>query len=271
MKAYFQIVCRDRSDLMDLDHLPLHKIIPEEFRFNIQMAATGDQGFEWRRENISVPLLDHKIASIIFEIPYYGIRRPRNQVQSALREVSDLGIMFLCIVAEGCGMVHWLKSQGFQAPFGISGLSMGGSAAVYTGLMCDQDLAITAMLASHSPEAVYTEGVMSRNIAFDALTTHGETEEDARKRLELYLIEYGKYPPTSIRHRISFNQVNALHDGYIPKHSALKLASQMSSITPAVKMRWITGGHVWAFVYHKHTYLNAIIESFGLFYKTFHN
>jgi len=43
-------------------------------------AGTGDQNFWRRRWLLAKPLLTgHKVASLILENPFYGVRKPENQ------------------------------------------------------------------------------------------------------------------------------------------------------------------------------------------------
>jgi hypothetical protein len=47
----------------------------------IQLAGTGDHGFGGRRRSLALPLArDHGVASLILENPYYGPRKPKQQL-----------------------------------------------------------------------------------------------------------------------------------------------------------------------------------------------
>ena len=55
----------------------------------VAFAATGDEGFDGRRNRLSVPLAARGIASILLEMPFYGLRRPEGQEGPKVRHVSD--------------------------------------------------------------------------------------------------------------------------------------------------------------------------------------
>ncbi|KAK8732323.1 hypothetical protein OTU49_007021 [Cherax quadricarinatus] len=72
------------------------------------------------------PLLDESgIASAILENPFYGCRKPKDQLRSSLHNVSDLFVMGGCLILESLAIFHWLERMGF-GPLGITGISMGG-------------------------------------------------------------------------------------------------------------------------------------------------
>ncbi|KAK8396769.1 hypothetical protein O3P69_005023 [Scylla paramamosain] len=92
----------------------------------LHLAGTGDHGF-WRRKMLMAkPLLDdYGIASVILENPFYGCRKPKDQLRSSLHNVSDLFVMGGCLVLESLVIFHWCERQGL-GPLGITGISMGG-------------------------------------------------------------------------------------------------------------------------------------------------
>ncbi|XP_042238779.1 protein ABHD18-like isoform X4 [Homarus americanus] len=92
----------------------------------LHLAGTGDHGF-WRRKMLmGKPLLDESgIASAILENPFYGCRKPKDQIRSSLHNVSDLFVMGGCLVLESLAIFNWCERLGF-GPLGITGISMGG-------------------------------------------------------------------------------------------------------------------------------------------------
>ncbi|XP_018578413.1 protein ABHD18 isoform X2 [Anoplophora glabripennis] len=91
----------------------------------IHLAGTGDHYF-WRRRNIMAkPLLKAGIGAIILENPYYGIRKPKDQIRSSLHYVSDIFVMGGCLVLECLVLLNWCEILGF-GPLGVTGISMGG-------------------------------------------------------------------------------------------------------------------------------------------------
>jgi hypothetical protein len=95
----------------------------------IHLAGTGDHYF-WRRRNLMAkPLLQAGIGSIILENPYYGLRKPKNQIRSSLHFVSDIFVMGGCLILESIALLNWCERLGF-GPLGVSGISMGGHVSV---------------------------------------------------------------------------------------------------------------------------------------------
>ena len=81
-------------------------------RVCLHYAATGDHSF-WRRYRfLAHPLAkDYNIGSVIVENPFYGTRKPRNQIRSGIRYVSDLFTMGSALVVEADFLLKWLQGQ----------------------------------------------------------------------------------------------------------------------------------------------------------------
>nr|XP_053639035.1 protein ABHD18-like [Cherax quadricarinatus] len=94
------------------------------------LLALGRHWRSWvlekKNANGFKPLLDESgIASAILENPFYGCRKPKDQLRSSLHNVSDLFVMGGCLILESLAIFHWLERMGF-GPLGITGISMGG-------------------------------------------------------------------------------------------------------------------------------------------------
>ena len=111
-----------RFDSPFADHLPESSKIVEalivlpadwndETPVCVQLAATGDEGFEARRTLVAEPLRQLGIGSVILENPFYGSRRPSDQQGTYLHTVSDLWAMGLAVVSEARALVRWLRNQ----------------------------------------------------------------------------------------------------------------------------------------------------------------
>lgn len=61
----------------------------------------------------------------MLENPYYGVRKPKDQLRSSLHYVTDIFVMGGCLMLECLVLLRWLEQQGF-GPLGVSGVSMGG-------------------------------------------------------------------------------------------------------------------------------------------------
>nr|XP_051675837.1 protein ABHD18 isoform X3 [Oryctolagus cuniculus] len=53
------------------------------------------------------------------------IMKPKDQVRSSLKNVSDLFVMGGALVLESAALLHWLEREGY-GPLGMTGISMGG-------------------------------------------------------------------------------------------------------------------------------------------------
>ena len=71
------------------------------------------------------PLLEAGIGAILLENPFYGSRKPAEQVRSQLHYVSDLFVMGLALILECLLILRWLEGEGL-GPVGLTGISMGG-------------------------------------------------------------------------------------------------------------------------------------------------
>ncbi len=81
--------------------------------FVVHLAGTGDHGFD-RRLSLGIPLLQHGIASVALESPYYGKRRPAGQWGSKLAHVSDLLALGRATIEESLLLLHWAQIQGME-------------------------------------------------------------------------------------------------------------------------------------------------------------
>ncbi|XP_018421459.1 PREDICTED: protein ABHD18 isoform X2 [Nanorana parkeri] len=106
-------------------------IVPKEWKSKyrpvcIHLAGTGDHSFWRRRTLMARPMLKEAgMASLLLENPYYGCRKPKDQLRSSLKNVSDLFVMGGALVLESAALLHWLEREGY-GPLGMTGISMGG-------------------------------------------------------------------------------------------------------------------------------------------------
>ncbi|XP_008216596.1 protein ABHD18 isoform X1 [Nasonia vitripennis] len=130
----------------------------------LHLAGTGDHYF-WRRRNlVAKPLLKESgIASILLENPFYGLRKPKDQIRSSLHNVSDIFIMGGCLIMESIVILNWLEQQGF-GPLGLTGLSMGGHMASLAATNWPKPIPLVPCLSWSTASPVFTQGVMSASI-----------------------------------------------------------------------------------------------------------
>lgn len=135
----------------------------------LHLAGTGDHYF-WRRRNlIAKPLLKESgIASLLLENPFYGLRKPQNQIRSSLHNVCDIFIMGGCLIMESLVMLNWCEKQGF-GPLGLTGLSMGGHMASLAATNWPKPIPLVPCLSWSTASPVFTQGVMSASINWTLL------------------------------------------------------------------------------------------------------
>ncbi|CAO2613285.1 Protein ABHD18 [Lemmus lemmus] len=109
-------------------------IVPKEWNSRyrpvcIHLAGTGDHHYWRRRTLMARPMIkEARMASLLLENPYYGCRKPKDQVRSSLKNVSDLFVMGGALILESAALLHWLEREGY-GPLGMTGISMGGHMA----------------------------------------------------------------------------------------------------------------------------------------------
>merc|ERR1712106_74962 len=69
---------------------------------------------------------DHGITSIIIENPYYGQRKPKGQMGSSIRYITDLMLIGFGCMAETSVVLRYARAMGIQGKMGITGISLGG-------------------------------------------------------------------------------------------------------------------------------------------------
>lgn len=155
--AYFQVILPKKWKSQKIKPICLH------------LAGTGDHYF-WRRRNlIAKPLLKESgIASILLENPFYGLRKPKDQIRSSLHNVSDIFIMGGCLILESIVILNWCEQQGF-APLGLTGLSMGGHMASLAATNWPKPIPLVPCLSWSTASPVFTKGVMSASINWSLL------------------------------------------------------------------------------------------------------
>lgn len=135
----------------------------------LHLAGTGDHYFWRRRILMARPLLkENEIASIVLESPYYGCRKPKQQLRSSLHNVSDLFVMGGALIMESLVLFHWCERQGF-GPLGVTGISMGGFMASLAASNWPKPLSLIPCLSWSTASGVFTKGVMSGAIPWKLL------------------------------------------------------------------------------------------------------
>ncbi|XP_068182327.1 protein ABHD18 [Antennarius striatus] len=148
-------------------------IVPKRWQKNrpvcIHLAGTGDHFFWRRRTLMARPMIrEAGMASLLLENPYYGYRKPKDQLRSSLKNVSDLFVMGSALILESSVLLHWLEREGYW-PLGMTGISMGGYMASLAVTNWPKPIPLIPCLSWSTASTVFTTGVLSRAINWAAL------------------------------------------------------------------------------------------------------
>merc|ERR1712226_406980 len=142
-------------------------------------------GYFWRRKHLTaMPLLKERgIASVLVENPFYGLRKPKDQFRSCLRNVSDLFVMGCALILESLVLHRWIRSQLGYNPLVSHGLSMGGHMACLAASMWTKPAAIVPCLAWSSASLTFTKDVLADAIPWDLVEKQFYSSEEYRKEI----------------------------------------------------------------------------------------
>jgi pimeloyl-ACP methyl ester carboxylesterase len=222
-------------------------------RVCILLPAWNDHGFGKRRR-LAAALAERGIASVSFDIPYYGARRVVAIDRQAIRTVADFALMGYGAVHEAVALAAHLRRE---AVVGFSGYSMGGNLAALASAMVPFPVAIAPLAASHSPGPVYLDGVLRSAIDWAAL---GGRQEADRLRSVLGAASVLTIRPAD-HHRAAVLVV-AERDGFIPDSASQALAAHW----PGAEVRVVAGaGHATLLWRQSAELVSAIHDAFDRF------
>ncbi|XP_077588518.1 protein ABHD18 [Stigmatopora nigra] len=148
-------------------------IVPKRWQGNrpvcIHLAGTGDHFFWRRRTLMARPMVKEAgMASLLLENPYYGYRKPKDQLRSCLKNVSDLFVMGGALILESSVLLHWLESEGYS-PIGMTGISMGGYMSSLAVTNWPKPIPLIPCLSWSTASSVFTTGVLSKAVNWSEL------------------------------------------------------------------------------------------------------
>ncbi|XP_070818830.1 protein ABHD18 isoform X2 [Chaetodon trifascialis] len=167
-------------------------IVPKRWQKNrpvcIHLAGTGDHFFWRRRTLMARPMIKEAgMASLLLENPYYGYRKPKDQLRSSLKNVSDLFVMGGALILESTVLLHWLEREGYW-PLGMTGISMGGYMASLAVTNWPKPIPLIPCLSWSTASSVFTMGVLSKAVNWTELekqyAINSVYEEEIIKLLE---------------------------------------------------------------------------------------
>ncbi|XP_053108212.1 protein ABHD18 isoform X1 [Hemicordylus capensis] len=155
----------------------------------IHLAGTGDHHFWRRRTLMARPMIkEASMASLLLENPYYGCRKPKDQLRSCLKNVSDLFVMGGALVLESAALLHWLEREGY-GPLGMTGISMGGHMASLAVSNWPKPLPLVPCLSWSTASGVFTKGVLSKAVNWRELEKQYYTQSVYEDEI-IHMLEY---------------------------------------------------------------------------------
>jgi dienelactone hydrolase len=222
----------------------------------VHLAASGDQGFAVRLR-FAAPLLERGIGAVVLENPFYGDRRPPNQIGPALRSVSDLHLMGAATFQEGRALLRWLR-DGLRMPLvGVTGYSMGGQMAAMVGASAPFPCAVVPIAPACSPDSVLESGLVRHVAHWAALAAEGEDAEAARRGLCALLARFSVTALPPPRCPAAAIVVGTAQDGVVPPSDMRRIADHWGS-----ELRWLDAGHVSAVLRHQGDMRRAVSDAF---------
>lgn len=177
----------------------------------LQLAGTGDHFFWRRRTLMAKPLIKERgVASILLENPYYGLRRPKDQLRSSLHYVSDLFVMGACLILESQILLKWAEQQGL-GPLCCHGISMGGHMASLAASTWPKPISLVPCLAWTSASVTFCQGVMAQAINWKQLREQYESTSEYRTQI----LELVRSPEFEVRRIVEGVEDNFLRDSFL--------------------------------------------------------
>lgn len=222
----------------------------------IHLAASGDQGFDLRLR-FAAPLLARGLGALVLENPFYGARRPANQLRHAVRSVSDLHLMGRATFAEGRALLRWLVEVRGIARVGVTGYSMGGQLAAMVGASWPGPVAVVPVAPTCSPDSVLRDGVLRHVVHWRAIAGASGDEQRSRRELLAHLARFAVTalpPPRLPRAAIV---LGTRGDGVVPPADMERIARHWGA-----ELRWLPAGHVTAVLLHQGDMRRALADAF---------
>ena len=221
----------------------------------VVFAMTGDEGFSFQKKNLSLPLIKKNIATIVVESPFYGSRKPPYQKSYLIHTVQDILTMCMAQVEEGRSLLNFLRQQGYMN-LGVAGVSQGGMLAMIVGATNPFEVTIATSLGPHSPEVIFTEGLLRNFVHWKSLGLNG-----AGDAVEIFsdLFQMGSIYKLPFPHKKSFAIIQgAKRDLVVPRHSVQKVMDHWSF----AKRHWLQGTHMSSLAFHQKEFQKLIYLSF---------
>lgn len=175
----FESPCADFLPFESKKARVLHVPAPETDALVVHLAATGDHGFVRRLLTCALWLRTRGVSSLVLESPFYGSRKPRHQRGALLRHVHELPDLGRATIEESLALLHTFRKEGHVRQ-AVAGMSQGGLHAAMVASLCPWPIGVVAAFAPHSAAPVFTRGVLSGVVDWEAL---GGDSQAVRERL----------------------------------------------------------------------------------------
>jgi hypothetical protein len=269
---------RSRSGLIERSgsfQSPLHPFLPEESKqalvqlylpkkydtttpICIVFPMTGDQGFGHREKTFALPLIKKGIGTVILINPFYGRRRPASQKTFVAKTVQDILAMCLAASEEGRSLLQYFRNEGFRN-LGVAGVSQGGMLAAIVGAKAPFPVAISSSLAPHSPEVIFTEGLIKGLVDWKALGM-APGKQATEKFRDLFQMGSIDQLPKPLASRAVFLQ-GAKRDLVVPQHSVQRVHEAWEGAS----LNWLPGTHLTSLSLHNRSFRDSVVKSFRAF------
>ena len=218
----------------------------------VMLAASRDEGY-WIRERVFGPLTGRGIDLYLVENPFYGLRRDGRGPSDIT--VSDHGLMALAMVLEGRALLDHLQDR--YPKLAVAGYSMGGHMAALTAAVTPLPVACVALATGASASAIYTCGLLSWSVDFDALGGGATGRDAARERLRKLFDTAdvsGYRPPLRVDAAVVSG---CTRDGYVLQSETERLGRHWKGCT----LRWIDAGHFSALLTQRRALCDCVAEA----------
>uniref|UniRef100_A0A8C6M7W9 Abhydrolase domain containing 18 n=1 Tax=Nothobranchius furzeri TaxID=105023 RepID=A0A8C6M7W9_NOTFU len=264
-------------------------IVPKRWQKNrpvcIQLAGTGDHFFWRRRTLMARPMVKEAgMGSLLLENPYYILL-----LRSCLKNVSDLFVMGGALILESTVLLRWLEREGYW-PLGMTGISMGGYMASLAVTNWPKPIPLIPCLSWSTASSVFTTGVLSKAVNWRQLEKQYAVNSVYEEEI-INLLEYcGKTGLTQNGNAAGYAVVllflcflvclvflffsitvpvdtgliivvQAKEDAYVPRTGVLSL----QEIWPGCEVRYLSGGHISAYLFKQNFFRQAIYDAFNRF------
>jgi hypothetical protein len=278
----FKKSSRNTSEAFGSFKSPVHHLLPEEtsvVHFQIvaphtvcalgdlegkplviHLAATGDEGFSLRNRFLATPLAsEFGYTNVILQIPFYGKRRTKSQMNYALPCVSHVASQSAGCITEAVSLGKWCSETLRPSSICYTGISYGGSMAALAASYAPFTCGCCSLIPAGGPQA-FLHGVLNRLVDFDALANdHKISLKEVKEKLSQLFYDTVKYPAFQPEcKKLVYCQISARHDKYIPETSMRDLWMKMSSLSSETELIFLPGGHLTAVLFNSSLYLEQI-------------